>query len=159
MSAKMLSRPASATTVPTGTAQATTPMATTMTTWLRLGRSLRSWSSGISGIGPSAGAVRGFGSRIVPGPHRPSAHPTTAAAPTTNGNGTANAHNATNAATASQTRAGCPRARPPTRTTAWATITSTAGATAASTAVTTVVSPALTYSADRPNNATTPGST
>jgi len=51
---------------------------------------------------------------------------------------------ATNAVTASDTSAGWPNARPPTRTTAWATITRTAGATAARTAVTIVVSPALT---------------
>jgi hypothetical protein len=68
----------------------------------------------------------------------------------TSGNGTAKTDRATKAATARATRAGCPSARPPTPTTAWATIASTAGATAARMAVTTVVSPAPTYRAESP---------
>ena len=60
---------------------------------------------------------------MVWGAQRPKAHPTAAATPTTSGNGVLKIDKATNAATASATSAGCPRARPPTRTTAWATIT------------------------------------
>ena len=112
--------------------------------WVRLGRSVCSASSEISGVGPSGPATGGVGSRMVWGAHRPRAQPTAAATPTTSGNGVLKIDKATNAATASATSAGCPRARPPTRTTAWATITRTAGATAASTAVTIVVSPAPT---------------
>ena len=114
----------------------------TFKAWVRLGRSVCSWSSPISGAGPSAMALGGFGSRMVWGAQRPRAHPTAAATPITSGNGVLKIDNARNAATASATSAGCPKARPPTRITAWATITRTAGAIAARTAVTMVVSPA-----------------
>ena len=76
------------------------------------------------GIGPSGPEPTRSGG----GHHHRERHPKTA--------------KATNAATATATSAGWPRARPPTRTTAWATIASTAGASPAKTAVTRVVSPA-----------------
>src|SRR3954470_4793559 len=155
----MLSRPATASTAPTGTAHAMNPTPITFKECVRLGRSVCSWSSEISGVGPSALAAGGVGSRMVWGAHRPRPQPTTAATPTTYGNGVLKIDNATKAATATATSAGCPKARPATRTTALATITRTAGATAASTAVTIVVSPEETYRADNASRATTPGNT
>src|SRR4051794_3579919 len=100
MSAKMLSRPATAITAPTGIAQASTPTPTTVTAWVRLGGAVCNASSEIRGVGPSGAAERRPGLLMVCGAQRPRAQPTAAATAITSGNGVLKIESAPNAATA-----------------------------------------------------------